>query len=166
MKLFLFSPTFSSFLLLVYDINRNNVFCSLHLFSQLTIEPDANKSETLLNSVINALEKRSIDNEESYDKSYAIVSALTMRAKKRLVLQQYQDSIDDALRVVEIEEEMSASSTTEPPNNDDAYRILAEAYEKMGNYSMAIQTLRKSSLINSASATKANNEIKRILALE
>lgn len=138
----------------------------MHLLSQLPIEADANKSVALLNSVINALEKRSTDNEESYSKSYAIVSALTMRAKKRLVLQKYQDSIDDALRVLGIEEDMNASSSIESPNNGDAYRILAEAYEKMGNYSMAIQTLRKLSLINTAFATKANNEIKRIMSLE
>jgi hypothetical protein len=89
-----------------------------------------------------------------------------MRAKNRLVLQQYQDSIDDALRVVVAIEEEIASSNTAPSNNDDAYRILAEAYEKLGNYSMAIQTLRKLSMINAAFVTKANKEIKRILSLE
>jgi tetratricopeptide (TPR) repeat protein len=132
----------------------------------LPIEPDATKCETLLNSVINALEKQSTDIEDSYNKSYAILSALTMRAKNHLVLQKYQDSIEDALRVVVAIEEELASSNTAPSNTDDAYRILAEAYEKMGNYSMAIQTLGKLSMINSAFATKVNNEIKRIMSLE
>jgi (2Fe-2S) ferredoxin len=132
--------------------------------TNMFIEPDATKSEILLNSVISALEKKSIDNEDDYKKSFARLSALTMRAKNRLVLQRYQDAIDDATRVVT--EEISAGTTISSNNDAAAYRILAEAYEKVGNYAMAIQTLQKLSMINSAFITKANNEIKRIMSLE
>jgi tetratricopeptide (TPR) repeat protein len=128
------------------------------------IESDATKSEILLNSVISALEKKNPGNDDDYKKSFAILSALTMRAKNRLVLQRYQDAIDDATRVVT--EEIRTGATASNNNDATAYRILAEAYEKVGNYPMAIQALRKLSLINSAFATKANNEIKRIMSLE
>jgi len=126
------------------------LIAACNVMQKAETEIDANRKELLLNSVIHALTSSSSPS-SNFHNSHALSSAFTMRALNRIQLFNYTGAIEDAKLVTE-----------NIPNDATAFRILAQAYEGLGNYPSAIQALQKLIQANSAFATKATKDIQRL----
>ena len=133
------------------------LIAACNVMQKAEAEIDANRKEVLLTSVIQALTSSSSSSSSStstFHNSHALSSALTMRAFNRIQLFNYTGAIEDAKLV-----------TKNIPNDATTFRILAQAYEGLGDYPSAIQALQKLIQANSAFATKASKEIQRLSEL-